>query len=96
MDAKTLTLMFPAVMILIMGIIILLGKGDKLIAGYNTASQQEREQYNIKRVRLCIGGLSVIMAPILLLGADNLIAMSPIIMILSFAAIILTNTWAKK
>ena len=96
MDAKTLTLMFPAVMILIMGIIILLGKGDKLIAGYNTASQQEREQYNIKRVRLCIGGLSVIMAPILLLGADNLIAMSPIIMILSFAAIILANTWAKK
>ena len=96
MDAKTLTLMFPAGMILVMGIIILLGKGDKLIAGYNTASQQEKEQYNIKRVRLCIGGLSVIMAPIIVLGADNLIAMAPIIMILSFAAIILTNTWAKK
>ena len=96
MDAKTLTLMIPAGMILIMGIIILLGKGDKLIAGYNTASQQAREQYNIKRVRLCIGGLSVIMAPILVLGADNLMAMAPIIMILSFAAIILTNTWAKK
>ena len=96
MDAKTLTLMFPAGMILVMGIIILLGKGDKLIAGYNTASEQEREQYNIKRVRLCIGGLCVIMAPIIVLGADNLIAMAPIIMILSFAAIILTNTWAKK
>ena len=88
--------MFPAGMILVMGIIILLGKGDKLIAGYNTASQQEKEQYNIKRVRLCIGGLSVIMAPIIVLGADNLIAMAPIIMILLFAAIILTNTWAKK
>ncbi len=29
--------------------IILSGKGDKLIAGYKTAGEKERQQYHIKR-----------------------------------------------
>ena len=31
-----------AVLLLVMGVVILVGKGDNLIAGYNTASQEER------------------------------------------------------
>ena len=38
-----------------MGIIILVGKGDNLIAGYNTASRAEKEKVNLKRLRLLMG-----------------------------------------
>ena len=41
----------------VLGIIVLAGKGDMLIAGYNTASKEEKEKVNIKRLRLLIGGL---------------------------------------
>ena len=35
-----------AALFLIMGILVIMGKGDNLIAGYNTASQEERAAYN--------------------------------------------------
>ena len=38
---------FIAAILGIMGLIILSGKGDMLIAGYNTASKEERERVNI-------------------------------------------------
>lgn len=37
-----IVLIILAALFLIMGIIILIGKGDNLIAGYNTASEEER------------------------------------------------------
>ncbi len=49
-----------AAILVVIGVIILAGKGDMLIAGYNTASEEEKEKVNIKRLRLLIGGLSVI------------------------------------
>ena len=42
-----------------MGVLILIGKGDNLIAGYNTASKKEKAQYNVKRLRGLIGGLLI-------------------------------------
>ena len=45
-----ITLLFIA-----LAVVILAGKGDWLIAGYNTASQQEKQQVNIKRLRLARG-----------------------------------------
>ncbi|MBR4753585.1 MAG: DUF3784 domain-containing protein, partial [Lachnospiraceae bacterium] len=39
-----------AALMVIMGIFILIGKGDMLIAGYNTASKKEKEKYNIKKL----------------------------------------------
>jgi uncharacterized BrkB/YihY/UPF0761 family membrane protein len=38
-----------------MSILILSGKGNFLIAGYNTASKEEKEKYNIKRLRHIVG-----------------------------------------
>ena len=86
---------------LIMGIIILLGKGDNLIAGYNTASKEERSQYNIKRLRGLIGGFLLILAPmmVLLLGGESLVAGFSFIaftFVLCIVLAILANTWAKK
>ena len=49
-----IVLIVVAAILLIIGIIILIGKGDNLIAGYNTASKEERSQYNIKFKALVI------------------------------------------
>ena len=71
-----IVLIIVAAILLIMGIIILIGKGDNLIAGYNTASKEEKAQYNIKRLRGLIGGILVVLAPmmLLLLGKESLAA----------------------
>ncbi|MBQ6243521.1 MAG: DUF3784 domain-containing protein [Bacteroidales bacterium] len=89
-----------AAILLIMGIVILIGKGDNLIAGYNTASRKEREEYDIKRLRGLIGGLSIVLAPMmLLLGKESMTATFSFVALTFVACIvvvILANTWAKK
>ena len=96
-----IVLIILAVLFLIMGIIILVGKGDNLIAGYNTASKEERAQYNVKRLRGLIGGLLIVLAPmtVFLLGAETLAATMSFVgltLALTMVVAILANTWAKK
>lgn len=52
-----IVIIIVAAVCVILGVLILAGRGDNLIAGYNTASKDEREKYDIKRLRLCIGVL---------------------------------------
>ena len=94
-------LIIIASIFLIMGIIVLIGKGDNLIAGYNTASKEEKSQYNIKRLRGLIGGLLVLLAPmtVILLGEETMAATWSFValtFVLSFVVVILANTWAKN
>ena len=94
-------LLLIAAIMAIMGIVILIGKGDKLISGYNTASEEEREQYNIKRLRGLIGGLLIVLAPMVffMLGEETMAATGAFVvltLILSIIVVILANTWAKK
>ena len=96
-----IVLIILAVLFLIMGIIVLIGKGDNLIAGYNTASKEERSQYNVKRLRGLIGGLLIALAPmmLLLLGEESLAAsgsFAALTVVLCIVVVILANTWAKK
>ena len=96
-----IALIIVAAILAIMGFVVLLGKGDNLIAGYNTASKAEREEYNIKRLRGLIGGLLIILAPMtfILLGEETITAMGAFVGLTSVAIIvvlILANTWAKK
>ena len=96
-----IVLIIVAAILLIMGIIILIGKGDNLIAGYNTASKEEKEQYNIKRLRGLIGGILIVLAPmmLLLLGKESLAATLSFVALtfgLCIVMVILANTWAKK
>lgn len=83
-----------------MGIIILIGKGDNLIAGYNTASKKEKAQYNIKRLRGLIGGMLIVVAPmIFMLGQETMTAVGSFValtFILCIVVVVLANTWAKK
>lgn len=93
---------FTTILFVPLTLLILSGRGDNLIAGYNTASKEEREQYHIKRLRLVIAGIllaTIILfwIPILMNYKDLyklivLIGMFPV----CFIGIILANTWAKK
>lgn len=82
--------------IVVLAVIILIGRGDNLIAGYNTASRQEREKYNIKRLRICIGVFLLVTAFLTMLFISNIFIMAPILFPLVFIVLFLANTWAKK
>ena len=96
MAAQFILLLIISLIVLVFAIIILTGKGDNLIAGYNTSTKEEKERYNIKRVRICVGGMLLILSPIMLLFADNYIILIAVLPPLSILSIILANTWAKK
>lgn len=85
----------------ILGIVILIGKGDMLIAGYNTASEKERKKYNVKRLRLIFGILPLLLAIacFFLFGSDsveNHISFVVLATLLAIVSLVLANTWAKK
>jgi glucan phosphoethanolaminetransferase (alkaline phosphatase superfamily) len=94
-------LIIVALVCAVMGILVLIGKGDNLIAGYNTASKEERERYDIKRLRGLIGGLMIVLAPLLLLmirkeSMASIWSFCAIVLVLCLVVILLANTWAKK
>lgn len=96
-----IVLILIAALLVIMGVIILLGKGDNLIAGYNTASKEEREQIDIKRLRGLIGGLLIVIAPmtVFMLGKESLEyvwSFVAVTFVLCIVVVVLANTWAKK
>ena len=43
------------VVVLVLGLLIMLGLGDNLISGYNTASEEKKARYNLKRLRMSTG-----------------------------------------
>lgn len=40
----------------VISIVLLMGKGSFLIAGFNTANKEEKEKYNVKRLCRIVGG----------------------------------------
>lgn len=100
-----MTQIILAIILVVMAIVILAGKGDWMIAGYNTASKEEKETVNVKRLRLILGILLLSISPLLFMLGDHsdkttsLIftgIFTGIVIVLTTVAIILANTWAKK
>jgi hypothetical protein len=93
-------IIFPlAVLFLVLALVVYFGKGDWFIAGYNTASEKERAQYNIKRLRLIITLLMLLSAVfvIVLLHFPSIsIVATPIFVVVTLIGVVLANTWAKK
>ena len=88
-----------AVLFLVLALVVYFGKGDWLIAGYNTASEKERAQYNIKRLRLIITLLmllSAVFVVVLLHFPSISIIATPIFVVITLIGMVLANTWAKK
>ena len=82
---------------LFVAIVLFIGKGDFLIAGYNTASKEAKEKCNIKRLRLIMGSCFILLGALLLfmdtIGLGLFMAATLLLVIMT---IILANTWAKK
>ena len=96
-----IVLILVAALLLVMGIIVLIGKGDNLIAGYNTASEEEKSHYNTKRLRGLIGGFLIVLAPMMLLmlreeSMTSTWSFIAVTFVLCIVVVILANTWAKK
>ena len=102
MITKTIVTGIIAVLFLVFAIVFLMGKGDKLIAGYNTASEEERAKINIKRLRVLMAILSVITAgyvsilPIIGDNPQDQMGALFVFFAITIIFIILANTWAKK
>ena len=95
------------VVLLPLCVIIAAGKGDALIAGYNTASEKERALYNVKRLRGVVAALLLVVVAIfwmpfvigdsVLLGQKELFACQIVIItVATIVAVVLANTWAKR
>ena len=87
---------------IVSAILVLIGKGDNLLAGYNTASEEERAKYDIVRLRRVSGyGMLAICLPTILLPVAEMFPVLFWISIVSLIVIaivimILSNTYAKK
>lgn len=52
----------------VLSVFLLLGKGSWLLAGYNTASEKEKQKYNEKRLcRVCGGGMAFVTVLLLIM-----------------------------
>ena len=91
-----------AIILVIFGVIILIGKGDFLVAGYNTASKEKKQKINVKRLRLVIGGFLIIVAltlslPFLIGNGENTRMITMItIVVMTIVCLLLANTWCIK
>ena len=98
----TIAVLIIALIPALMSIVIALGKGDWLIAGYNTSSKEEKEKVNVKRLRLLTSFfLQLSCAFVILLPYTAQKKTLEYILIAGFffalvVFLILANTWCKK
>ena len=90
-----------SLILVLVGIAYLRGKCDGFIAGYNTSSPEKQKRYDIKRLRLIVACFHFALAALLLLFlmmnddlAETIFLFS--VAVLAIAAVVLSNTWAKK
>ena len=92
---------------LIMGVLLLCNKAHFLIAGFNTASKEERDMYDAKKLSTITGTFLLIMASAtlnLVLGIHYMpkfktiytIIFISITLLSTLLVFILANTWCKK
>ena len=91
-----------SIIFIVLAIIFVMGKGDKIIAGYNTASEEEKSKVNIKRLRLLMAIICVITAGFVsiqpIIENDRAVQMGAFFafLLVTIVFVILANTWAKK
>ncbi|MBO4444807.1 MAG: DUF3784 domain-containing protein [Bacteroidaceae bacterium] len=91
-----------AAFFVVIAVVFLLGKGDELIAGYNTMSEEKREEIDIKRLRLLMAITMFFTAAFCLylpfIGDNSRLSLlsTGIFIAVTLIMVILANTWAKK
>ncbi len=106
----TILIIIINILMIVLAAVIVAGKGDRLIAGYNTASENERQQVNIKRLRIVVAAILVLSIaaldiPFFISGQEedatagsviaHVVAAMAVIYI-AIAGVIIANTWCKK
>ena len=56
MSGSTCLAWAVVILFAVLSIVLLMGKGSFLLAGYNTASKKEKSKYNEKRLCRVVGG----------------------------------------
>ena len=91
------------IILAIFSIILLTGHGANLIAGYNTASKEEKDKYNAKKLSRVVGsGMTVITGLVFVMGIfENVLPASfatifLIIVIDIVIMLVIANTVCKK
>ena len=88
-----------ATIVIVLGVIVGLGKGDFLISGYNTASPAKRKSFNITRLRMLTMSVCVVIGILLMICAfvpSFYPIMAAIAIVVAVADVVLMNTWAKR
>ena len=84
-----------AVALFVLGILVAAGKADRWIAGYNTASEEDRAKVNIKRVRW-ISDIYLVFLAIANLSAIGIIITTLAFIVVCIIFTILAATSTKK
>lgn len=102
MTLKVFITLMIAVAFFIFAYIVVKGKGDKFIAGYNTASEEEKAQVNVQRLRILVALTSVLagafccMIPLLANNNGAIVGAAVVLLCSGLAVVVLANTWARK
>ena len=99
-----IVVVFLVVIMFALGVVILSGKGDNLIAGYNTANEEERQEVNIKRLRIVVTVICFL-APLLIglpfcLGKEGDASLHLFtifcVVLITIIGLVIANTWCKR
>ena len=94
-----------SVILIVMAVLILIGRGDSLIAGYNPASREAQQAYDKRRVRIVVGVLLILVALalplfglLLVFGYKEivLVALPATVFVLVTGTFTISHFWAKK
>ena len=101
-------LVWVSIVLVLLGVIVLIGKGDMLISGYNTLPSEKKAQYDVKRLRRVTAMLLfviAIMLPLYELYISTLdesqlavatIVLTVVIIATCIIGVILMNTYCKR
>lgn len=101
-------LVWVSIVLVLLGVIVLIGKGDMLISGYNTLPSEKKAQYDVKRLRRVTAVLLFVIAIMLSLYelcistldesqlAVATIVLTVVIIATCIIGVILMNTYCKR
>ena len=91
-----------SLLLVMLALVVLFGKGDFLISGYNTASEEEKAKYNMPRLRLLVSSMVIFVsigisvAAFLEFDEVDMSVFAAVVVALSVVSTFLTRTWVKK
>lgn len=97
-DMNVVILALISLLVVMMGVVVLMGRGDWMISDYNTASPEKRQQYNLPRLRLVTGlGTIIMMLSWDLLVILDLYDVSAYVLLGEVVVmVVISKTWAKR